>query len=334
MKIYTKILVMAIMVAMTSPLIAQGNLGQSGVNFLQIGVEPRGTALGGAVTASAAGAAALYWNPAGAVHAQNIDIYLSQTDWFLDTRLMYGAVVKNMGGLGTFGFSVTSFYMDEMEITTVAQSEGTGEFYDAGDICFGLSYARSLTDRFTFGITAKYVREYIWNEDASQLAFDVGSLYQTDFLNMRLGMAIRNFAGKMKFEGDDIDQRIEAELSLNVDSNPRVERLTPEFRLPQTFQMGIAFEPVTMENNRLVVHADVDVPPDNDERLILAAEYEVMNIAVIRGAYKYGYDISDFAFGGGLNLNVVNINARIDYSFSTHDVLDNVHRFGLGFSLN
>jgi hypothetical protein len=313
---------------------SQGNLGQSGANFLQIAVEPRGAALGGAITAISDGAAALYWNPAGAVHTENLDINLSHTDWFLDTKMMYAGIVKNLDRIGAIGISFTSFYMDELDVTTVYDSEGENSgTWDAGDLAVGLSYARSLTDRFTFGVTAKFVREEIWNLSASQIALDVGSLYRTDFLNLRLGMVVRNFSGKMKFSGDEIDIRIQEEVDRGLTNNPRIERLTPEFRLPQVFQLGIAFDPIQMEGGSLTLLADVTVPSDNKELMVFGAEYQFQNFAFIRGAYRVDYDSGDFSLGGGLNLNVAGFNSRFDYSYSTMGVLGNVHRFGLGLAL-
>ncbi|MBN1154638.1 PorV/PorQ family protein [candidate division KSB1 bacterium] len=330
---YLYIIIILCLICIHEPIYSQGNLAQSGANFLQIGAEPRGTALGGAVTALSAGAASLYWNPAGAIHTHNFDILLSHTDWYMDTKLMFGAIVKNFNSFGNVGLSVASFYMDAMEITTVYESEGTGEFYDAGDLVVGLSYARSLTDRFTFGATLKWIHEYIWNEKANQVAFDVGSQYQTDFYNLRLGIVIRNFAGKMKFSGDHIDKHIQDEIEANISNNPRVERLTPEFRLPQIFRIGIAFDPLTHESGTLTLVADADVPADNSERLIFGAEYNFLNRFFLRSAYQINYDDDDFSLGAGIDLNVINMNARFDYSYSAYQILDDVHRFAIGFEI-
>ncbi len=327
------LIVISILMFTTRPLMAQGNLGQAGANFLQIGVEPRGTALGGAVTALTNGAPALYWNPAGIISTENIDLYLANTHWFLDTKLAFGGITKKLGRVGVVGVSVTSFYMDKMEITNEFGSEGTGEYYEAGDLSAGISFARSLTDRFTFGVTAKYVREFIWNESASQVAFDVGSTYRTDFYHLRLGMVVRNFSGKLSFSGKDIDRRIQEEESRNMTKNPRLERLTPDFRLPQVFQLGIAIDPIRNEAGRLTLLCDVDVPSDNSERIIAAAEYAFQNLAFVRGAYRINYDSGDLAFGGGLNLAIVGLKAQLDYSYSTQGVLGNVHRFGFGLQL-
>lgn len=312
---------------------SQGNLGQSGGNFLQITAEPRGAALGGAGVAVISGAAALYYNPAGAISTKNMSINLSYTDWFIDTKLAYGAIVKNLVKIGTIGISVTSFYMDDMEITTVYESEGTGEYFSAGDLVAGVSYARALTDRFTFGVTGKYIRENIWNETADQFAFDVGSLYQTDFFGLRLGIAIRNISGKLKFEGNDIEQKIQDELNQNIPDNPRVERLSPEFRVPQIFQIGIAFDPIKTDSWALTVISDVETPNDNNERFILGLEYSFRSFAYLRGAYRIKYDLGELSFGAGLHLPLSGVQTNLDYSFSNYGILGDVHRIGFGISL-
>ncbi len=329
-----RIVILLLVFCAGTPLLAQGNLGQSGANFLQIAVDPRGASLGGALTALTNGAEALYWNPAGAAQVENTDLLLAHTDWFLDTKLAYGGIVHNLGqDLGSIGLSVTSFYMDDEEITTVFDQDGTGEYYSAGDIAIGATYARSLTSSFSFGITVKYVQEFIWNETADQVAFDVGSVYKAEFLNIRLGMAIRNVAGKLSFSGDDIDRKIAEEKAISTDNNPRIERLSKEFRLPQIFQMGVAFEPMEFESSTWLVMADVNVPSDNEQRITFATEYGLNNLAFLRAAYKMNYDIGEFSFGGGLALGMFGAASRLDYAFAEHGVLGDVHRFALGISL-
>jgi hypothetical protein len=329
MKQYLCTLSLLILLSPFSQLYSGGSLGQSGANFLQIAVDPRGAALGGAVSAVSSGAPSLYWNPAGAVSTENIDVTLAYTDWFMDTKLTFGGAVVKLGNNTAVGLSISSFNMDKMEITTVFEPDGTGEYYNAGDLSAGLSFAHRMTDKFTFGITAKYINEYIWNVNASQLAVDIGSIYETGFMNLRLGMAVRNFGGTLKYSGENISDRIEEERDRNEADNPRVERLSPEFRLPQIFQMGVALDVVKNETNTVTVMADVDVPSDNEERMIFGSEYSFQNMAFLRAAIKLNYDESSFAFGGGLRL----ANFAIDYSFSDYGVFSSIHRFGVNFSL-
>lgn len=325
MKLFTRIFgLIAITCVM---LLADGSLGQSGANFLQIGATPRGAGLGGGITALATGAEALYWNPAGAINAEKTDIYLSHTNWFVDTKLTFGgAVLKN--GNNAFGISATVFTMDDQEITTVYNPDGTGDFYSSGDISVGLSYARKMTDKFSFGITGKYIQESIYNETASQVAMDVGSIYQTNFHNLRIGMAVRNFSGNMEFDGDDVDDRINEEQDREEEDNPRVERLSSEFRLPQVFQMGIAVDVLENVDNCLTMIVDVDVPSDNKERIIVGTEYCFRKMAWLRASYQMNYDTAGFNAGAGINIKGI----RLDYSFSTHDVFSDIHRFGIGYN--
>jgi len=328
----TLFLFILIFLASYALLPAQGNLGQSGANFLQIGVEPRGTGLGGAGVAVTEGAAALYWNPAGANSTENFDIIFAYTNWFVDTKLAFGAITKKFQNIGTIGLSITSFYMEDMEITSVYASNGTGQFYSAGDIAVGLSYARALTDRFTFGLTGKYVREDIYDMSADQIALDIGSLYRTDFYHLRLGIAIRNLAGKVRFSGESIDSRIDFETGQNIPDNPRIERLSPDFRLPQTFQLGIAFDPIHTENWRLTALTDVETPNDNQERIIFGLEYGFREFAYLRGAYRFNYDIGEISLGAGAKIGLPGFKTLLDYAFSTFDYLGDVHRFSIGFS--
>ena len=306
-------------------LFAGGSLGQSGANFLQIAAEPRGAALGGAITAIVDGADALYWNPAGALNTNKFAISFAHTNWFLDTRLTYGGAVWKINDNNAIGLSVSSFSMDEMEITTVYDPRGTGEYYNAGDLSAGISYARRIMSQFSFGITAKYIQEYIWDESANQLGIDLGSIYYTNFMNLRLGMAVRNFGGTLKHSGDNVDARLAEEEARDEADNPRLERLTPEFRLPQVFQMGVAMDVLQTELGVLTLMADVDVPSDNNERLILAGEYAFQDMIFARASYGANYDVSSFAIGLGVKLKGI----RIDYSFSDHGVFNSVHRFGI-----
>ncbi len=309
-------------------LLADGSLGQSGANFLQIGATPRGAALGGGITSIANGAEALVWNPAGAISAEKTDIYISHTDWFLDTKLTFGGAVIKYGDNNAIGISATVFSMDDQEITTVYKPNGTGDYFNSGDLSIGLSYARQMTDKFSFGITGKFIQESIYNETASQVALDVGSIYKTNFHNLRIGMAVRNFSGNMKFNGDDIDDRITEETDRNEEDNPRVERLSSEFRLPQIFQMGIAVDVFENTNNCITMIIDVDVPSDNEERLIVGSEYCFNNLAWLRASYQMNYDTAGLNAGAGINLKGI----RLDYSFSNHNVFSAIHRFGIGYS--
>lgn len=119
------------------------------------------------------------------------------------------------------GASLIMFNTNEMEITTELEPNGTGRFFDAGDMAIGVSFARYLTDRFSVGVTAKYVYQQIWNETASGLAFDIGTQYKLDFQNLVIAMSMSNFGGDLRFDGPDLDINYE-----RTDINPQ-SRIVP-----------------------------------------------------------------------------------------------------------
>ena len=328
-KMYMTIFLTLFLTVLPPHLIGQGNLGQSGANFLQIPADAAGAALGGASVANAQGAAGLYWNPAGMVAADGIDVNLSHTNWLVDTRLTYAAGVMPLGENSAIGLSVTTFSMDDMEITTELEPNGTGEYYSAGNLAAGLAYARSLTDRFAFGVTTKMIQENIWNSTSRQLGIDIGSQYQTDFRDLVLAMSVRNIGGKLQFS----DDRGEVTWQQATENDPRDERLTPGYRLPQVFQVGISFAALATEQISWRVNFEADVPSDNEERMILANELTFMERFTLRAAYREGFDLGKLSMGAGLHLELSGSNIRLDYAVSLTDAFGALQTIGIGFEL-
>jgi hypothetical protein len=59
--------------------------------------------------------------------------------------------------------------------------------------------------------------------------------------------------------------------------------------------------------------------------------YGSRELIVLRGAYRFNYDIGELSVGAGLNLPLAGTETRLDYSFSNYDVMGDVHRFGFTF---
>src|ERR1035437_849169 len=180
-------------------------VGTTAAAFLEIGPGSVATGMGGAFVSVANDATALYWNPAGIANFTKNEATIFHANWIASTKFDYAALVLPLGGVGNIGLSFTSLSMADELVRTVDQPEGTGEFFSAGDIAVGLSYARSLTDRFSIGFTAKYIQESIWHESASAMAIDAGTTFRTDLFNgLVIGASISNFGTQMKLIGSDI----------------------------------------------------------------------------------------------------------------------------------
>ena len=319
----------------SSNLLAQGNLGQSGANFLQIPVDAKGAALGGAGVAAIQGASGLFWNPSSIAQIDGTDLSVAYTNWFIDTRLTYAAAARSLGEASSIGLTLTSFSMDEDEITTEQDPDGTGSFYSAGNLAVGVAYGRRMTDRFSFGVTGKYIQENIWNSTATQMALDVGSLYRTDFKNLVLGMAVRNVGGTLLFadDADDVQARLDEEAARGEDNNPRIERLSPGYRLPQVFHVGVSFDAFRSEFIAWKMIIDADIPSDNAERIILASEVGFSDKVFVRGAYRDGFDFSKLSFGAGLKFPLGSSSLQLDYALVLSDHFGTLQTVGISTNI-
>jgi hypothetical protein len=328
-----KLLIMVLAILGFGTVYAQSpNLGTSGAQFLQLPVGARSEAMGGAIVGLTDDASALFWNPAGIVKVNNVQAHFSYMNWFDLFDFNAAALVYNAGDLGVFGANAISFTTDKMEITTEAEPNGTGRFFDAGDIALGVSYAKYLSDRFSVGLSVKYINQRIWNETASGIAFDIGTQYRLDFQNLTIAMCMTNFGADMKFDGPDLD------FIYRKDDNYPLSRLIPsrlsteEYSLPLNFQVGIGFDVFEYDFVKMKGAIDVTHPNDNAERAHFGTEFSFFDRFFVRAGYKYNYDDQDFTFGAGANVPLGSTAVYFDYAFSLYDILPSVHRISVNLS--
>ncbi|MDP2302460.1 MAG: PorV/PorQ family protein [Ignavibacteria bacterium] len=314
----------------TVTLLAQNpNLGTSGAKFLSIPMSPRAEALGGAVVGLSDDAASVFYNPAGIVKVKNVEAFFSYSNWFNMFDLNAASIVYNMGEAGALAASMILFTTGKMEITTEEKPNGTGRYFDVGDLAVGLTYAKYLTDRFNIGLSVKYIHQQIWNETSNGIAFDIGTQYRIDFQNLTIAMSMTNFGGDMSFDGPDLD------ISHLKNNNYPLSRLTParlqtdEYSLPLHFQVGIGFD--IYQNNFMKIRGGIDAthPNDNKERVQSGLELKFFDRFYVRGGYRYNYDDQKFSFGAGANVPFSDSFISFDYAYSVYDLLPNVNRISL-----
>ncbi len=308
--------------------------GTSAAQFLKIGVGARASAMGESFVAEANDASAIYWNPAGIAAMSGNEMMLVRTNWIADMTYDFAAVAMPVENLGTFGLFYQALNMDEMKVRTEYKPEGTGELFSATSFTLGVTYAKNMTNRFAFGITTKYIREQIWHVSASTFAMDVGITYKTSLKNLRLGMAISNYGGKMKMDGKDLLSFVDIDPSLDGNNEYIISRLNTEsYDIPLSFRVGLAFDPIKTDFHRITTTIDGVTPNDYTEHLNIGIEYGFREMVFLRAGYK-GIGIKDaemgFSAGGGLKYAMnKNIGLVIDYAFVDFGRLKNVQRFSL-----
>ncbi|MBI5645953.1 MAG: PorV/PorQ family protein [Ignavibacteriae bacterium] len=303
--------------AQVIPLLGGQRAGISSLQFLKIGVGARAAALGEAAVAVVDDATALHYNPAGIANIAENQVHFSHTSWFVDLRHAFVGAVYRLSSADAVGVSFTSLSTDDMEITTETQPGGTGRYFSYGDMAVGLTYARALTQQFSFGATVRYVEETIDRLHTRAVLLDLGTAYHTGLGSTRFSVAVTNFGGNVSPEGTVTPQRGAPVSSFQ------------EFSPPTLFRIGFAFEPYEDDTHRLTTSVQLNHPNDNSENVSLGLEYSWGKLFHLRGGYKINVDEEQFALGAGMSTSVGFARAAFDYAFTAHETLDAVHRLSL-----
>jgi hypothetical protein len=301
--------------------------GISSYQFLKIGADARGAAMGEAVVAVSNDVSALYWNPAGLTNSTSNQAVFSHSEWLIDLQHEFFGISYSLGGNDFVGFSFTSLHTDPMAVTTEYQPTGNGNYFNFSDIAVGGTYARKMTDQFSFGITARYVRENIAELHSDAILIDIGTYYFMGLGSSRFSVVVSNFGDNVKPTGS----------TLNGAGN-KVSSFQ-DFSPPTLFKLGYAFEPWKDETNRLTASIQLNHPNDNAENIRIGAEYEYDAMFFLRAGVKrtigeslFGKSVSsaeDFSFGGGVKIPLGITVANVDYAFSNFNELGSVHRISV-----
>ena len=308
------------------------NLGTSGAQFLKMDVDARVVGLGGANVAISKGAMALYYNPAGIANLDKRSLAFSYTDWIADIKYNYIAFQTPLTGFGNLGVHVAALTMGDMEQTTLDEPDGTGETFGANGWVVGITNAYQLTNRFSFGVTAKYIREQISEMSTGALAFDFGTLYYTGFRTLRIAMSTRNFGTDTKFDGKEL------ETTFDEDNNPStapilIKKETTADPLPLSFRLGVAYDFEFNEQSKLMAALDGYNTRDRGQQASLGLEYSWRNRLAVRAGYKMRTDEEGLALGAGYDFDIPRFGTiGINYAWADLGRLENAHRFSLTLS--
>lgn len=312
--------------------------GTTAANFLEIGIGARAVGLGGAYVATADDIASLYWNPAGLHYIENFQLLMNHINWIADIDLDYFGFAKNISGIGTIGISIAALTMNEMDVRTVDQPDGTGEKFSANDLAIQLSFARLITDRFAIGLSIKGIYEQIWHMSSNGFALDFGTLYQTNLNGMIIGMSISNFGASMKLVGRN--NEIFADIDkINGGNNDKIRASlnTDEFPLPLIFRFGLMMPFYISSNNIIRFSIDGIHPNNNYESVNVGLEYELFGKYALRGGYNSLFlkdSEGGMTVGAGLNLSPFeDFDIRLDYTYQDFGRLINTQFFSISVRL-
>jgi hypothetical protein len=311
-------------------------IGTAAATFLRIPVGARAAGMGGAFVSMMDDPAALYWNPSVLAPMTSRVLVADHTRWLPGIDFDFAGIVLPFGDAGTVGISASVLQTEEMEVTTPQQQMGTGETFTASSIALGVTYSRSLTDRFAIGGTFKYVRENIYNSSASAIAFDVGTIFETPFAGIRLGASITNFGTKMQMDGEDLNLRVDVAPGQEGNNQSVVGRLhTDAYDLPLTMRVGISGELFQTPDYRLTFAVDGVNPNDNAASVNCGGELGLLNEVIrLRAGYRDLFlDENEFSYTFGVSVHAVELmtglSASLDYGYQKFVHLGDSNRFTL-----
>jgi len=312
---------------LTAPAFTMKKVAQSKLQFLKLEMGARAIALAGAYRAVSGDPNCIFYNPAGTAFVDGLGLAFNYSSWLAGTSYQSAAASYTAGRWGTFTANYLSVQYGEFERTVVDahawegyQSLGT---FDVGEYAFGLGYSHQITDRLFIGGQAKYayqrlgssqIWEYVGSDfeatkevdnETDVVAYDFGTLYNSGFKNLCIGIAVQNFANKP--------------IPLN-------------FRFGMAVDLNQIFFP-DRTKDRLTFSYEIQHPRDYTERVQFGLEYAYRNLIFLRGGYKINFDEQSWSAGIGCILSYSKTALQIDYAIVDFSAFGFLHRASIGVSL-
>lgn len=334
--------------------------GTTAAEFLLFGAGARGTALGTAFAAIATDVSALYYNPAGIALMPRSGAMVGTYDYVASTRYSWGGIAFPFGGGSrAVGIQVGTFGFKDQPVYTAEQPEGTGSVYSVSQTVAGITFAQNFSDRFSAGITAKGVFDNLGEASGQAFAVDFGTNFHAQLSGhpIRFSFVVSNLGTNLSYSGSKLETdapRDSIPGEAPVPQNPQPSEFrTKDFPLPTIFRVGLAYDLIAGDNNRLTLLSDFNQPNNNAAGFSAGGEWATQRLGgsnfgfALRGSYSYAAannldpvdpattalgdeeNLQGLALGGGLNYGTGNFNVGFDYAWRYLGVLGSTNFFSV-----
>jgi len=165
--------------------------------FLRNGVGSRALGMGGAYTAVAEGAEAVYFNPAGLSFSDKVNFSSGYKALSLDRHLTFAAISFPIRNEATMAASWLNAGVSD--VTGRGNSRQIyGEIKDSNN-AFALSFAKMIRDLISFGANLRYVQTKLDDIDVFTVGFDAGVL-ATPYDNIFVGAVAQNIGSEFRWD--------------------------------------------------------------------------------------------------------------------------------------
>ncbi|HWO90231.1 MAG TPA: PorV/PorQ family protein [Gemmatimonadales bacterium] len=284
---------LGLLVAGTSAARAQGVIrqiesdntayGTTAAEFLLVPASARGAALGGGFAAIVTDVSSVHYNPAGLALMPRPGLLASQMNYVADTRYSWLAIgMPFSGGSRAIGLSVTNFGFSDQPVYTVEDPQGElGEVYSVSQTALGFTYSQQFSDRFSAGMTFKFINDRLGDVVGRAFAVDFGTSFRASVGGrpIRAAFVIQNLGSSLRHEGSALDVLVNREPPLDqqdVPQEPARARLsTKEWSLPVIFRVSMAYDLFATQSSRFSVLGEFTQPNNTEPAVNFAGEYSM-----------------------------------------------------------
>ena len=302
-------------VLLSSVLHAGAQESQTVYNFLRLPVSAHAAALGGSgITLIEDDATLIFHNPSLINNITDRTLNLNFMTYMEGATTASASFIRAAGERGTWGITGQFMSYGTMKETN-ASGQQTGEF-SAKDIALGGSFAYSLSEKFTGGITAKFIASYIGQYNSLGACVDLGINYYNSLGELSVSAVARNLGGQLSAYEDDFE-RMPLDLQLGVTKRLLGSplRLSASLVRLNDWEYGLG--------KHIVIGADLILSP----QFYITAGYNAMRASEMKiaeddGSSAHGAGLS---IGAGLQLERLKLHvAYAKYHVSTASLLVNL----------
>jgi hypothetical protein len=314
-----------------------GKVGTAALQFLKLGVDARAIGMGEAYTSVTDDVSSVYWNPAGLAPAYENQAFFSHTNWPAGIMHEFAAGTYTTG-VSTFAVYGSVLHMDKIDITDEDTFGPTGEQFTNSSMAFGFDYAQQFTNKFSAGLGIKYLRENLYEFSINSYALDLGSMYNTGWKNIKIGMALRNFGPDIRYRVDDDEDGAYDEDPYDLfdnDGDGLTDEDGPELdsKIPMSFSLGVSGDIMRTETSHWIASLQLDNVIDRMETWNLGTEYKMGNL-FLRAGYQINYDTNGFSAGVGYQIPTRFAIINVDYAYTdmgplAESFLKSAHRLSI-----
>jgi hypothetical protein len=229
--------------------------------------------MGGAFSALADGAAALWWNPSGIVHSSFTDVLAGHTAHIESINSEAFGITRpvSIPGFPRAAIGASFTYLSIPGIEGMDANKNPTGTQSADALAGGLALALGLSSNISVGGQLKTIREKLASETGSGIAFDAGLQFRQGPLGA--GLAVQHMGSAFKIANA---------------GNP----------LPTVIRGGASYALL----NRLTLAADMEKPSDSDAKFRYGAEARLAPALALRAGVnpqKNAGSGAGFTFGFG-----------------------------------